>query len=146
MTISEKARASFRSRSEEGLEKEAFARIGAILGGSLAVAAAIAGAGALHEKMTRDNDFKTALKESPSAKRNQARAYKHFMTLRRINRSLSRDPLVAAGYMNKAMSYETEGIDPSIALALARPGEKFEMGGVRSDTAALATITSKLLD
>lgn len=95
---------------------------GLVIGGALATAAAFAGVKAIYERMTRDRDFQRALAESPTARKNKIRAYKHFMTLRRVNPELSKDPLVAAGYMNKGMAFEQEGIDPSIALALKSPG------------------------
>jgi len=41
-----------------------------------------------------------------------------------MNPTLSRDPLAAAGYMNKGMAFEQEGIDPSVVLALAQPADK----------------------
>ena len=149
MSIYREARRAFRERAksgEDGLEKQALLRAGLVMGGSLAAAAAIAGASALHERITRDRDFHSALRESPRARKKQATAYKHFMTLRRINRSLSKDPLVSAGYMNKAMSYESEGIDPSLALALSRPGEKHDRGSIPSNTFQTAKIIGSLVD
>jgi hypothetical protein len=107
---------------------KAAAPAGVVVGAALATAAAISGLKSIAERVTRDSDFKNALAESPAARKNQMRAYKHFMTLRRMNRTLSKDPLVAAGYMNKGMSFEQEGIDPSIALALQGSKKEFEAG------------------
>lgn len=148
MSIRERAQEALERRyqDDEGIEKVALLRAGMVMGGSLAAAAAIAGAGALHERITRKRDFQDALSESPTAKRNSKRAFKHFMTLRRINQQLSSDPLVAAGYMNKAMSYESEGIDPSLALSLAHPGEKMDRGSVSGNTLKAASVIGKLVD
>jgi hypothetical protein len=116
--------------------------LGAVMGASLAAAAAYQGAVSAHERMTRDNDFLRALGESQNLRKNKQGAYKHFMTLRRMNQTLSQDPMVAAGYMNKALSFENEGIDPSIALALTSPG-KPQSGIV--DPMKLATIHQKMM-
>jgi len=105
-------------RNKVGKVLAAAAPFGIIIGGSLAAAAAIAGVKKAHEAATRDRDFGKALGESPRLRKDKTRAYKHFLTLRNMNSKLSKDPMIAAGYMNKAMSFEQEGIDPSIALAL----------------------------
>jgi len=66
------------------------------------------------EANTREQDFQEALKEAPVLQENPDRARKHFMTLRRLALDLSKDPLLAAGYIRRAQTYENQGVDPSL--------------------------------
>lgn len=114
-----------------------------VMGASVGTLGALSGLSKLYEMSTRERDFQSAVREAPSLRTKQARARKHFNTIRRLHPGLSKDPMVAAGYIQKAMAFEQEGIDPSVALSVVRPGDKRE-GGI-ADVTRLAAVHSKLM-
>lgn len=84
------------------------------------------------EASTREEDFKAMLGEAPVLAEDPDRARKHFMTLRRLALDISKDPLLSAGYVRRAQTYENQGVDPSLVANLLlrkqeEPTKKWEV-------------------
>lgn len=101
----------------------------AVSGISIGMLGLLGGADVAWDKMTAGRDFRRAVKEAPSLRKNQSSARKHFNTFRRINANMSKDPVLSAGYIKKAQTYEREGLDPALVRAIAddRSGNVIEM-------------------